>query len=258
MAAQRLEDHLTLCASWPERFPRQQWSLYKKMMEIARRRGIRFAVGGGLASTAYAGQWRNTKDIDLYILNRDRQRMLGAIEEAGLRDYYERQPYDRKWIYRGYRDDTIIDVIWAMANQRALVDEGWLDGPEVEIEGEMIWLLPPEEMLWSKLYIVQRDRCDWPDALNLLNAVGPDLDWARLLKRVGEDTPLLRGLLSVFGWLNPGRARQLPVQAWAAVGARPPDPNNDPESTTCRPGLLDSRPWLGSAGSHIERDKQQC
>lgn len=242
-----------MCASWPERFTPQQWSLYKKVMEIARRRGVRFAVGGGLASTAYAGQWRNTKDIDLYIVSRDRERMLGAIEEAGLRDYYEREPYDRKWIYRSYRDDTIVDVIWAMANQRALVDDDWLDGPEVEIESEMVRLLPPEEMLWSKLYIVQRDRCDWPDALNLLYAVGPELDWAWLLKRVDKDRALLDGLLSIFGWLSPGRARQLPAEAWGAAGTRDPDANSDPALTAQRASLLDSRPWLGSGGAQIQK-----
>jgi putative nucleotidyltransferase-like protein len=249
MAARILQDHLALCASWPERFPPEQWRLYKKVMEIARRRGVRFAVGGGLASTAYAGQWRNTKDIDLYILKRDREPMLGAIEEAGLRDYYEQKPYDRKWIYRSYRDDTIVDVIWAMANQRALVDEDWLDGPEIEIEGESVRLLAPEEMVWSKLYIVQRERCDWPDALNLLYMIGPELDWSWLLKRVGPDTDLLGGLLSVFGWLSPGRARQLPSHVWAETGARLPAANSDPEITSQRANLVDSRPWLSSIGT---------
>ena len=29
-------------------------------------------------------------------------------------------------------------------------------------------MLPPEELIWAKLYVLQRDRSDWPDILNLL------------------------------------------------------------------------------------------
>jgi hypothetical protein len=167
--------------------------------------------------------------------------MVRVLTELGLRDYYDEKPYDRQWIYRGYDGEQIVDVIWQMANQRAAVDEVWVEsGPVMEVDGEEFHVVPPEETLWTKLYVMQRERCDWPDALNLIGAVGPELDWPRLIDRVGPDTALLAGVLSVFGWLCPKRARDLPPWLWERVGARAP------EAGVCRAHLLDSRPWLVS------------
>src|SRR5581483_3604262 len=103
------------------------------------------------------------------------------------------------------------------------VDQSWFRGSRVEVDGEVFLLLAPEEALWSKLYVLQRDRCDWPDALNLLYGVGPEIDWRHLLARLGEDAPLLIGLLSVFGWLCPDRARELPSWIWNELRVNSPE-----------------------------------
>jgi hypothetical protein len=74
------------------------------------------AVGGGLAIGVCTGTWRDTKDIDSYVLPKDREILKGILTRAGLDDYYNQLPYDRAWIYRSIRDKVIVDVIWAMAN----------------------------------------------------------------------------------------------------------------------------------------------
>lgn len=227
-------------------------------MREARRQKLRFAVGGGLAAMTYAGQWRNTKDIDLYVLPRDRDEMIAIVTEAGLADYYERQPYDRAWIYRSYRDDTIVDIMWAMANQRVQVDEEWLNGPEVDTGEERFRLLPAEEELWSKLYIVQRDRCDWPDAANMLYGVGPQLDWRRLVGRVKADRGLLAGLLCVFAWLHPERARELPEWLWAELQIGAPGGDDGIGLARARARLLDSRPWFTPALEADAEGVREC
>lgn len=247
MAIATTKEQLQRCASWPERFPQEQWAIYKRVIAEARKRGLNFAVGGGLAAMVYAGQWRNTKDIDLYVPERQHEDMIRTVRDLGLQDYYEILPYDRKWIYRSYKQETIVDVIWAMANQRAVVDETWLRGPQVEADGERFQLLAPEEELWSKLYVMQRDRCDWPDALNLLYGVGPELDWRHLLQRVEPDVALLAGLLSVFGWICPQRARALPSWVWTELRLTVPEPLATPELVAQRARLLDSRPWFTPA-----------
>lgn len=253
-----LQEQIERCASWPQRFPEEQWSVYKQVMREARNRNVPFAVGGGLAAMTYAGQWRNTKDIDLYVLPRDREKMVAIVTEIGLADYYEKLPYDRAWIYRSYRDDTIVDIMWAMANQRAQVDEGWLNGPEVDTGEERFRLLAPEEELWSKLYIIQRDRCDWPDAANLLYGVGPELDWRRLLARVADDGGLLAGLLNVFAWLCPERARELPRWLWAELHISAPAAADGIELTREHSRLLDSRPWFTPTLENNSEGVNQC
>jgi hypothetical protein len=244
MALSAIEEQVARCAQWPERCQPEQWSIYKAVISEARRRGLHFAVGGGLAAMAYAGQWRNTKDIDLYTFPGDREEMIRLLEALGLKDYYDQQPYDRNWIFRSHQEDTIVDIIWAMANQRAQVDESWMRGPQVLVDGERFSLLAPEEALWTKLYVLQRDRCDWPDALSLLYGVGPQLDWRWLLHRVADDAPLLAGLLSIFRWLSEERARDLPSWLWDELNALTPEAQHSAEVTHYRARLLDSRPWF--------------
>jgi hypothetical protein len=257
MAGPLLEEQLTRCASWPRRFPPEQWSIYKQVMHQARQQNLRFAVGGGLAAMTYAGQWRNSKDIDLYVLPGDRHQMIALVTALGLEDYYPKQAYDRQWIYRSHKDDTIVDIMWAMANQRAQVDEAWLNGPEVNTGDAFFRLLPAEEELWSKLYVLQHDRCDWPDAANLLYGVGPQLDWRHLISRVAEDRPLLGGFLSLFAWLDPARARELPAWIWRELQLPTPT-GGHPEIAAGRARLLDSRPWFTPALDKKEGEVTPC
>jgi hypothetical protein len=196
---------------WVQAITPAQWNLYRAAIHAIRDSGIPFVLGGGFALATYTGRWRNTKDIDFYILRRDRQKAIDALTDAGFTDLYSQQPYDRKWIYRSIRLGVIVDIIWAMANQRAQVDEHWFHGaPPVSIRGEPLSVVPMEEFLWCKLYIMQRDHCDWTDVLNLLFAAGEEMDWAHLLSRLDDDWPLLKAVLTLYGWLCPKRASQLP------------------------------------------------
>src|SRR5207248_4516923 len=140
---------------------------------------------------------------------------MKALKNAGFADYYSKLNYDRKWIYRSIRSKVIVDIIWAMANQRAQVDEGWfVHAGSVIIRGERLPVLPMEEFMWCKLYIMQRDHCDWTDLFNLLYAQGPRINWKRVIYRLQQDTPLLKAILTIYGWLCPKRLQKLPSSLW--------------------------------------------
>jgi hypothetical protein len=230
---------------WADRVPARQWRIYRSVIEEAQRREIPFALGGAFAIAAYTGYWRNTKDLDLYVLPQYRDRMIQVTNEVGLLDYYHEKPYDRWWIYRAHARDTLVDTIWAMANHRAQIDELWMSGPEIELRGYLLKVLPPEAMLWDKLYIMQRDRCDWPDVLNLLYAAGREIRWEYVMRRMGADAALLAGILAVFAWIAPGRARQLPEWLWGRLGVAAPAAVAVAEIDKPHVDLLDRRPWFG-------------
>jgi len=248
--------------AWAESIPPEQWGVYQDVLQRAQARGIPLAVGGGFAFSHYARRWRNTKDIDLYVTPSDRDAMIEVLQAAGLADYFEVLPYDRNWIYRSYKtvrspgrpDDTIIvDIIWQMANYRAQVDEDWLTrGDVVAIHGWPLRMLPPEELMWTKLYIVQRDRCDWGDLLNILYARGPELEWQRFIERLGDDWRILAALVQLFTWACPGRAMALPKQLWKTLAIAAPTVDDAAADAGGLPGvdarhirLLDSRDWFG-------------
>jgi hypothetical protein len=229
--------------------PREDWTYVGPALEKMRSRGLRFALGGGFALSAYSNRVRATKDLDLFVRPEDRQRFIEALTDSGFTDYHETCPYDRSWIYRGYRDRAIVDIIWEMANHRAAVDERWLCGDRcVRLYGTRLRVIPLEELIWAKLYVMQHDRCDWPDLLNLLDSAVDSIDWRRLLLRVGDDTDLLGSLLGSFRWLSPERARAVPGNVLELLGICPEPALPTAGSSADRARLLDSRDWLGPNG----------
>ncbi len=231
-------------ARWAGSIPDNEWAHYADAIGALREAGVNFLLGGGFAFAAYTGRWRNTKDIDFYVEPKDAQNAVRALESVGFKDYYPQRPYDRKWIYRSTRSDVIVDIIWAMANQRTQVDRSWFERSRLlSIRGEKLPVLGIEEMIWCKLYILQRDRCDWTDLFNLVFAAGKTVDWERLLRRLEDDRPLLQGMLCVYGWVCPGSARELSRQLWSALRLAPPPPPK-PGQGRRRARFLDSRKWF--------------
>ena len=196
----------------------EQLAVYGALLDAARRAELRVAMGGGLASSAYSGYVRNTKDMDLYLVEPDQEKLMEIMAGQGFTEYTEFS-YDPTWSYRGSRGDHVVDLLWRMLNGRGSVDEVWTSqGWDLEVKGVQFRLIPPEELLWSKLYILRRERTDWPDILNVLFAQGPALDWQRLLNHVAEDAEVLASVMSLFRWMCPGRAADLPGWIWGELG----------------------------------------
>jgi hypothetical protein len=229
---------------WDVSIGQSEWEVYRRVMEEARSAGVRFAFGGAFATGVYTGDLRNTKDFDFYILPQQRDAMIQATQRAGLQDHYDTLPYDRAWIYRASTDGIIVDTIWAMANLKTEVDDRWITaGPEVRLRGEPIRAIPIEDLIWSKLYVIQRERCDWGDVLNLIDAQTGTIGWDQLIDRMGEDAPLLAGVLKLYAWLAPERVVEIPSRVWNRLGISPISPEGD-QGPSPRAALLDGRPWF--------------
>jgi hypothetical protein len=245
MQTQQNQQQQPVQVTWENCIPPDRCETFQCVLERARGRQIAFALGGGLAQGVYTGRLRSSKDLDIYVTPAQREAMIAVLTDCGLEDYFEVKEYVRDWIYRGHRDGNIVDVIWSMANHRAEVDERWITaGPTIELLGEQVRVIPVEELIWSKLYVLQRDRCDWPDIFNVIYCSASTLDWQHLLNRVAEDKPLVKGLLSIFCWVCPARATAIPRQVWDMLGLPLPRVEADPSGRPSRKDLLDTRPWL--------------
>jgi hypothetical protein len=227
----------------------ERWQVFRDAIRAANAHGVRCAIGGGLAVSLYTGMWRSPHDLDLLVVPADRERMIAVLQSARLADYYGREPYDRNWIYRGHRGDAVVDAIWALANGVGNVDETWVSaGPRTELGDVTVRLLPAEALIWSKLYVMQGTRCDWPDIVNLLFATGPTLDWERLIERCAAngDETLLASLLQLFVWIAPGRAHAFPELVWHRLHLSRPA-QRVPLLCRDRIDRLDTRPWFSAA-----------
>ena len=234
---------------WAGAISETEWRTYKRAIQAVRQAHVPFLLGGGFALATFTGRWRDTKDIDFYVNPNARLAAIAALNKAGFSDYYKTRPYDRRWIYRSVRSGVIVDIIWSMANRRARVDGMWFENARCAvIRGEELKVVPIEEFIWSKLYILQRDHCDWTDIFNVIYSSGREVNWRHLIGRLKQDTPLLRAALTVYTWLCPGNASQLPADLWTMLGI--PKPGGDSRKVIRKHvRFLDSRAWFAALQS---------
>jgi predicted nucleotidyltransferase len=228
-----------------ELIPQEEWQAYLPMLDKADEQGLRYCLGGGLAFSAYSHRRRNTKDVDLFIMQEELDRYLKLLQELGCTDYFETEPYARSWIYRADCKGVILDLIWALPNHRLRVEDDWFArGKKVTVHGRDVELIPVEELIRTKIYVLQSDRCDWPDLWNVLYQESENIDWESLLEKMNPDEALLGSLLTVFFWLRPEAAAKIPQFVWEKTGFCCPVGTPVRED---RVMLLDTRHWFGPA-----------
>src|SRR5215213_4274574 len=112
---------------WGELIPEEQWGVFALGVTALEAVGVPFLVHGALALGTYTGRWRNTKDVDVIVRPSDHERAIAAVQSAGFEDYFERQNYDRSWLFRGFKEDVIFDLIWDLPNHRVAIDDSWFE-----------------------------------------------------------------------------------------------------------------------------------
>jgi len=238
----------------------EQTALTRSVLAAINELGVPYVLGGALAVNWHGGPWRNTKDLDLFVPPRDLELVSDCLTGLGFADYYSVWPYDREWIYRAHKGNKIVDVIWQSANKTGSVDAGWRErATPGELVGVATWFASVEDLIWLKAFIVQRDRCDWPDVLNLITASEGRLDWERLLDQFGSHWRLLQAVIHLFDWTCPQHTRYIPLhvreelaqreagrQQREAAGSSGSWSHADEtdHQNGCRWRLLDSRPWF--------------
>jgi hypothetical protein len=210
--------------------------------------GVRFMLAGAFGLWHHTGLWRGTKDMDVVILPGDREDAIEAMTNAGFRDMFPDDPYDREWIYRSVRDGVIVDLIWRLANKEDDIDPGWFDrAVPGELFGSPVRVVSAADMCWMKLFVFQLRRCDWPDIINVIRGARGNLDWDHLLTEVGTHWRLLCALVNIYDWLCPPERHFIPERFRSRLDELS---RSDADAhDECRRDLFDSRPWLTKAGA---------
>lgn len=225
------------CASNEDTLSPETRESYRRALVILGQAGLPFLVGGAYAFGCYTGITRDTKDFDVFALGRDVQSILKALADAG----YQTELTDTVWLAKAYRGDDLVDVIFSSGNGIATVDEEWFQHATAgELLGMPIRLIPVEEMIWSKGYIMTRDRYDGADVAHLLHARAEQLNWERLLRRYDAHWRVLFSHLVLFGFIYPGERARIPTWIMEELTSRlyqeihtPP-----PEDQLCQGTLL--------------------
>src|SRR6476646_1254410 len=128
---------------------------YRDAMEVLNRAKVPFLVGGAFAFIHQAGIDKSTKDLDIFARPGDVQRLLEACATAG----YETELVFSHWLAQIRSPEGFIDVIFSSGNGIATVDDGWFEhSSSGAVLNVPVRIAPTEETIWSKAFVMERER----------------------------------------------------------------------------------------------------
>ena len=144
-------------------------------------RRIDFLVGGAFAFVRYTGIGRDTKDLDLFIRRADWDEVTACWPKKASDGLTF--PHWLGKAFGGREREFFVDLIFSGGNGVAEVDDEWFAyALRDESLGFPVRLMPVEEMIWSKAFLMERERFDGADVLHLIRARQHDINWPRLLR----------------------------------------------------------------------------
>jgi hypothetical protein len=198
---------------------------YRRTIDQLNRAGVPFLVGGAYALGHYTGIERHTKDFDIFIRRSDYERAMEVLAANGC----STELTFPHWLGKATCGSDFIDVIFSSGNAVAEVDEEWFEHAEDgNVLGVPVKLCPPEEMIWSKGFVMERERFDGADIIHLIRACGQRMDWARLLRRFGPNWRVLMAHLVMFGFAYPNERHAIPTWVMLALITRLQEETLDP------------------------------
>jgi hypothetical protein len=242
-------------AARPEHLDPATFAFYRACLEALNEAGCDYLVGGAYAFARYTGIERHTKDFDIFCRQADLDPILSVLERVGCQT--ERTfPH---WLAKAYNAGTadFIDVIYSSGSGIAVVDEDWFThAVEETVLGIPVRLCPAEEIIWSKGFIMERERYDGNDVAHLLRARGPELDWDRLLRRFDGHWRVLLSHVVLFGFIYPAERNKVPASVHDDLMRRlqAEASGNPPADKTCRGTLISRAQYLVDIGPWGYRD----
>lgn len=192
-------------------------TFYRRTMHILSEAQVPFLVGGSHAFLHYAGIVRNTKDFDLFVRADDRDRVMQELEAAG----YRTEITFPHWLGKAMSGPDFVDIVFSSGNAVCRVDDGWFDNAvEAQVLGMPVKLVPVEEFIWSKSYVMDRERYDGADVAHIFRLQAETLDWDRLVGRFGDHWQLLLSYLVFFAFAYPGEMSRIPAAVMSELLGR--------------------------------------
>lgn len=187
--------------------PNETLAFYRDVLETLNAASLPYLIGGAYALNHYSGINRETHDLDIFIKREDYKNISNALTDAG---FFTELTYPH-WLGKIIHKEIVIDLVFSSGNGIAVVDDDWFNNAEpAQLFGISTRVCPAEESIWSKAYIMEKERFDGADIAHLILAKGPELDWSRLLQRFDSHWRLLLSHLCLFGFIYPHHRHTVP------------------------------------------------
>jgi hypothetical protein len=213
--------------------------VYRRALQALNGASVPYVVAGAYAIYEHTGIYRQTKDLDVFVEPSVVVRAAEALKGAGFVMRLE----ELHWLAKAVAGDRFVDLIYGMGNSVAFIDDQWHthSRPGV-LAAQPVRIAPAEELVWHRLFISERHRHDMSDIVHLILCVGEDMDWERLVARVGPHWPLLLAQLQIFNFVYPGYRSHVP--AWVTeqlIERARADAGRDDEDADVTRGTLISK-----------------
>lgn len=212
---------------------------YREVLLTLGRSRVPFVVGGAFALRHYTGLRRETKDLDLFLHERDLEPALDAL---GARGFATERTFPH-WLAKASSGSDFVDLIFNSANGLCPVDRGWfVTAPPSTLFDVPVSLCPVEELLWTKCFVMERERFDGADVSHLL--LSSTIDWKRLLERFDAQWRILYGHLLFFGFIYPRERGRIPPWVMKVLARRAAREAVAEDVNVCRGTLLSREQYL--------------
>lgn len=182
-------------------------AVYRRALRQLSAAGMPHLVGGSYAHMHYTRSSRETKDLDLFLRARDVDQAASALRAVG----FETELTHPHWLGKAHAHGLCVDLIFDSGNGVTPVDDNWfVHARAATVLGVPVQFVPVEELIWSKAFVMERERYDGADVAHLLRDAADVLDWQRLLGRFEPHWRVLLSHVVLLGFIYPGHMKAVP------------------------------------------------
>jgi hypothetical protein len=182
---------------------------YRDVLDILRQAEIPFLISGGFALQQFTGILREVRDLDIFVLEKHIHAALDALAQSG----YPTELTFSHWLGKVYNHGRTeyVDLIFSSGNGLCKVTESWFERAiPSEVFDMPVFLCAPEEMIWQKAFIMERERYDGADVAHLIRTQSDALKWERLIGLFGEHWRVLLSHVILFEFIYPTERAKIP------------------------------------------------
>lgn len=188
--------------------PEQERVVYQRALRALNRAAVPYTISGLYAIYEYTGIYRQTKDLDLFFEPDVVVDAARVLKQEGFTVHIEQA----HWLAKAWQGNVLVDMIYGMGNGYAFIDSDWYRYSRSGIlAAEPVRVAPPEDLIWHRLFVSERHRWDMSDIAHLILCRGDELNWERLLARVGDYWRLLLAQVLTFDFVYPGHRHRIPT-----------------------------------------------
>jgi hypothetical protein len=165
----------------PHRVDEGLAGVLKRVASALKLADIPFALGGSFAVYAHGGH-SSDHDVDFLIRERDKERVLEVLAEAGFT--VEEPPED--WLVKVFDDEgRMADLIYRPV-ESPVTEETLHDTEQLSVESIFIPVVSATQLMIHKLLSYTQHYCDFATGLPVARSLREKIDWDRVRKETAK------------------------------------------------------------------------